>query len=323
LQGSPSIPHFQILLEDKNCPLGCEREDELILVGRDRIHNLPGEFQVVKCRSCGLLRTNPRPTIDTIGLYYPDEYGPYQTTQVMSGAGRACWRSWAKGLISKWMPFHYEAIPALPPGRMLEIGCASGSYLHKMALKGWQVTGIEPSANAAARAQQLGYAVHVGSVEQAPDAAEPYDLVVGWMVLEHLHEPVDVLKKLHQWTRPGGWLALSVPDAGAKEFRFFKDAWYALQLPNHLYHYTPTTLRCMIRSTGWRPVKIVHQRVIGNLMVSAGYKRQDRGIQDKLTHWLLNYHHYGFLQYLFYPLGWLMAMMGQTGRMTIWARKDE
>jgi hypothetical protein len=69
-------------LETKPCPLGCSVSDETVLTGRDLLHDLPGEYTVVKCNSCGLMRTNPRPTPEAIGTYYPDDYGPYLGTQI-------------------------------------------------------------------------------------------------------------------------------------------------------------------------------------------------------------------------------------------------
>ncbi|MCG7928200.1 MAG: class I SAM-dependent methyltransferase, partial [Candidatus Thiodiazotropha taylori] len=63
-------------LESKPCPLGCSPADEKVLTGHDRINNLPGEFDVVRCGNCGLLRTDPRPTPTSIGFYYPDDYSP-------------------------------------------------------------------------------------------------------------------------------------------------------------------------------------------------------------------------------------------------------
>src|SRR5436190_7312462 len=66
-----------LALEERPCPLGCAQADEPVLVARDRLHGRPGEFRVVRCRACGLMRTNPRPTAASIGRYYPDEYGPF------------------------------------------------------------------------------------------------------------------------------------------------------------------------------------------------------------------------------------------------------
>src|SRR3546814_9273497 len=79
----------------------------------------------------------------------------------------------------------------------------------------------------------------------------PVDLIVGWMVLEHLHQPLAVLRKLRRWIQPDGWLVLSVPDAGSLEFRVFGDRWYALQLPTHLHHFSPETLANMMTAAGW------------------------------------------------------------------------
>src|SRR3546814_20558991 len=62
------------------------------------------------------------------------------------------------------------------------------------------------------------------------DPETPFDVVVGWMVLEHLHEPLAALKKLRRWVRQDGWLVLSVPDAGGLELKLFRDRWYALHL---------------------------------------------------------------------------------------------
>jgi hypothetical protein len=58
------------------CPLGCPPDDEPVLQAIDELHGLPGRFSVVRCRSCKLMRTSPRPTLESIGQYYPDPYGP-------------------------------------------------------------------------------------------------------------------------------------------------------------------------------------------------------------------------------------------------------
>ena len=184
-----------VTLEDVHCPLGCSKNDEVVLTGRDRLHDLPGEFTVVKCRACGLMRTTPRPTPETIGFYYPDDYGPYLGTRVQqvkpkrsSGIKRLL-----KALIKLVIKFDFNTtpLPSLASGRMLEIGCASGAFLHQMAGQGWEVEGIEFSEKAAQAAAQLGYCVHAGSLETAQQPGEPFDLIVGWMVLEHLHDPAN------------------------------------------------------------------------------------------------------------------------------------
>ncbi|HEX8145396.1 MAG TPA: class I SAM-dependent methyltransferase [Pyrinomonadaceae bacterium] len=316
-----------VVLEHRACPLGCAPDDEPVVVGRDRLHDLPGEFQVVRCRACGLMRTDPRPTPETMGFYYPEEYGPYQDTRVeISNGPRSPLSAWKRSLTERLNSFTLgDHVPALEPGRMMEFGCASGLFLHRMAAGGWKVEGIEFAEKAAEAARSLGYRVHAGALEDAPDPEERYDLVVGWMVLEHLHEPVKALRKLHSWTRPGGWLAVSTPNVGAREFTLFKDAWLALHLPNHLYHYTPETLSRVLDSGGWQVREIFHQRQLSNLLASFGYVLKDRRSLPALSEKLIRFpDRGGKLHYFLYPVSYLFSLLGQTGRITVWAqRKDD
>jgi len=203
---------------------------------------------------------------------------------------------------------------------MLEIGCASGAFLHRMAAQGWQVQGIEFSSAAAQAAIQAGYKVHAGALETAPTPSSRFNLIVGWMVLEHLHDPVAGLRKLRAWAHPDAALVLSVPNAGALEFVLFRQRWYALQLPTHLYHFTPGTIREILEAGGWELEKVHHQRVLSNLVASLGYLMQDRG-HLRLARRLIEFpERAGRLMDILFPLAWILSLFGQTGRMTIWAK---
>lgn len=308
-------------LEDASCPLGCQASDEVVLVGHDRLHDLPGEYKVVQCTACKLMRTNPRPSAATISFYYPDDYGPYLGTQIQEVKPHSRVKKMLKPLINRTFNTRSQELPSLAPGRMLEIGCASGAFLHQMANKGWKVEGIEFSEKAARAASQLGYKVHAGSLESAPAPEHSFDLIVGWMVLEHLHDPIGCLEKLHDWASPGAWLALSVPNAKSLEFQIFKDKWYALQLPTHLHHFTPESLATVLEAGGWQLQKVHHQRSIINLIASASYVANSKGWLG-LGRWLYELAMRGGMWfYLTFPFAWILGGLGQTGRMTVWARK--
>jgi SAM-dependent methyltransferase len=311
-----------VKLEDKPCPLGCSDSDEFVLKGMDRIYGVPGEFTVVRCRTCGLMRTNPRPTLDTIGAYYPDNYGPHLDTRVKNITKKSPVHPLLRRIARKVFQMNATRLPAISPGRMLEIGCASGSFLRKMAIEGWDVKGIELSAKASENARSLGYSVHTGPIGTASEPERFFDLVVGWMVFEHLPDPLPSLRKLYSWTKPGGWLVLSVPDAGSLEFKIFRDYWYALHLPNHLYHYTSETIDAVLMRGGWRIERIFHHRLLNNLFPSIGYYLSDRGLKGRAVGWLINFpKNARMLHYFFYPISFLLGVFSQTGRMTVWARK--
>jgi predicted SAM-dependent methyltransferase len=140
------------------------------------------------------------------------------------------------------------------------------------------------------------------------------------MVVEHLHDPLGSLQKLLRWTRPGGWIAISVPNGAALEFRWFRNAWYALQLPTHLFHYTPPTLGRLLMTTGWQVQRVMHQRILTNLVNSSAYRLLDHHrIGAALA--LLRFGEYDYSSYLLYPFAVALSAIGQTGRMTVWAQR--
>jgi 2-polyprenyl-3-methyl-5-hydroxy-6-metoxy-1,4-benzoquinol methylase len=310
----------EVQLEHVSCPLGCSEIDEHILSGRDLLHELPGVFKVFKCCACGLMRTTPRPTPATIGFYYPDNYGPYLGTKVNQATVTSSLKAYFKPIVNRVFNFNTQRLPSLSPGRMLEVGCASGAFMHQMASQGWHVEGIEYSERAAKAVAQLGYGVHAGPLETAPQPKMPFDLIVGWMVLEHLHDPIGGLRKLREWSKPGAWLVLSVPNSASLEFRIFKENLYGLHLPNHLYHFTPETIGKVLKAGGWTMEKIHHQRVLSNLIASVGYVLRSKGYIKLGNKFIAFPQQGGRWSYVLYPLACLFGLFGQTGRMTVWAR---
>jgi len=310
----------EIQLESISCPLGCLQDDVQHLVGRDRLHGLPGEFNVVRCSGCGLMRTNPRPTPETIGYYYPNGYGPYQSTQIgLPASQKLQARSW-KRIMRRVFDMDPRKIPALQPGRLLEIGCASGGFLRQMAGLGWNVEGLEFSEKTAKAASSLGFPVQVGRLEIAHDPREPYDLIVGWMVFEHLHDPIHALQKLRCWTKPNGWLAISVPDASSLECKIFKDTWYALQLPTHLFHYSPKTLGKVLARGGWKIERLFWHNNPNNLLQSLRYRCMDRG-WNALGDYFLDVVQGRRHRFFHDLMGKLLGTLHASGRMTVWARR--
>lgn len=312
-----------VQLESVVCPLGCSSHDETVISGHDLLHGLPGKYTVVRCSVCGLQRTSPRPTPETIGHYYPDDYGPYKGTRVVDGGGNV------RGLKARLLELAKRifdtkalALPQLPHGRMLEIGCASGSYLHHMAQRGWEVEGIEYSPTAAQSARALGYVVDIGALETITKPAERYDLIVGWMVLEHLHQPVESLRKLANWARKDAMLVVSVPNAGSKMVKVFGKNWHDYHLPNHLFHYDSSTIAKVMQAGGWQVTRIHHHRTAANLIASMGYWLRDHGF-TRIGQQFISFPERGgrLGALLMFPLALPLAWFGQTGRMTVWAKK--
>jgi len=292
-----------------------------VLASRDRQHGLPGSFTVVRC-ACGLMRTQPRPRRDAIGAYYPQAYAPYAAQRAERGGSQAA-QAHTEPAPRRRFGRRHELIPCAAPGRALEVGCASGDFMRELRARGWDVWGIETSPEAAARARAQGFEVECAPLELARGFGQQFDLIVASHSLEHLHEPLLGLRRLQTWARPGAWLSVAVPDASSLLFRHFGAAWYDLDVPRHLFHFTPTTLRELLVRAGWQPQRLRAQATVnslagtlGNWLTDGDHRRLGSALQALP-------HRTGRSRRWLGPLGVLLAALRQSGRMVAWSRKPE
>lgn len=307
-----------ISLEKTLCPI-CQGVDYIYLFSaKDTINNLDGYFNIVKCNKCNLIRTEPRPTPDSMSYYYPSNYGPYSSTKIENKVEEK------KSIIKKLKNLfksNSQKIPTVSQGNLLEIGSASGSYLKKMKKEGWNVHGIEFSSVAGNSAIAEGLDVTIGSLENIKLPDTTYDLIVGWMVLEHLHNPVNCLLKLLDVSNTNTWLVISVPNADCWGFKYFKKNWYSLHVPNHLYHYDRETIKKILNMGGWETYQILGQHSFSDFFVSLGnllHEKKFIKTGNFIKNLFLN--HYQIL-YILYPIAWIINKKGKPSRITVWAKK--
>ncbi len=228
----------------------------------DRRYGVAGRFRVVRCRSCGLVYVNPRPDPASLGRYYPESYGPHQErAQHADPAGDLVRRlafAGGLGVLGEPIGWLYNSVAfrafarRTSRGRVLDVGCGPGHYLGAWQRLGWDVEGIEPNRQVAERASQaLGAPVHTGFVEELTLESGRYDVVTMSHSLEHVRSPSAVLAQLRTSLRPGGRLIAMVPNFAAWDRRLFTEAWYGLEVPRHLYHFEPRTLRALLEKSGF------------------------------------------------------------------------
>lgn len=137
-------------------------------------------------------------------------------------------------------------------GRLLEVGCASGVFLDQARHRGWETTGWEVSEYAARRARSRGIMVHTGAIEGAIIPEASWDCIALWDVIEHLRDPVGVLHSLARGLRVGGVLALSTGDVTSLCARWSGPRWHLFNLPEHLFFFSPGSLRALLEGAGLR-----------------------------------------------------------------------
>jgi SAM-dependent methyltransferase len=146
-------------------------------------------------------------------------------------------------------------------GTLLDLGCSSGGFLGFFRGDSWKLYGIEMSADCARRAEaRTGAHVFVGDILDAPFPPGSFDAITCFDVLEHLYEPRRVMARVGEWLKPGGIFYVQVPNVDSAEAHVFGSYWHGLELPRHLFHYSPASLKSLAESAGLREVSLETRR---------------------------------------------------------------
>jgi SAM-dependent methyltransferase len=135
-------------------------------------------------------------------------------------------------------------------GSVLDIGCATGSFLSAAAARGWTVSGVEVVDFARREATRRTGALVAGSCSELP-AGQVFDVVTLHHVLEHLHDPVVFLQTIVA-PRVRRRLLIEVPNFASLPSRVHGSHWLDLRLEQHVYHYVRDTLVAVVSSAGFR-----------------------------------------------------------------------
>lgn len=296
-----------------NC-IVCTRQGHPLYEGlTDYLAGTAGNWRIVRCAdpACGLLWLDPKPlAADLIKAYATyHTHGPAR-----SDPGRL-WLS-AMNSACKQLSHLLELGGALgrqrrelrtmfidrgSPGTLLEVGCGSGRFLNRMRKLGWAVDGVEFDPIAAARIEKkYGIHVEVGSLPELRYAPDQYDVVAMSQVIEHVHDPVELLKESRRVLRPGGRLVLSTPNALSVAHRLYGRSWRGLEPPRHLHIFSPAALENAARRCGFQLLKLVTlsaesagiYRASDLIMETPGAQRAGTASASIVRSWLMRYREY-------------------------------
>jgi SAM-dependent methyltransferase len=267
------------------CPLCGSADAKFLFWNFDRLYHLPGRFGLVQCTQCDLVRLSPRPSIQSLSFYYPEEeFYSYQTPTysintistgtlkarlvseirriVFSGLGYptgklSYWQRLIRPVFSAafftratygWangFPRHKEN------GFALDVGAGNGLYLSLLKHHGWRVQGLDISPKAAEMAKNhFDIDVFVGELDQLPFQAESFDHVNMSHVLEHVPDPLQTMKKVKELLKVGGTVYVEVPNVQSYSLNQSKEHWFAWDSPRHLFTFSPDNLGKLLRLAG-------------------------------------------------------------------------
>jgi 2-polyprenyl-3-methyl-5-hydroxy-6-metoxy-1,4-benzoquinol methylase len=214
------------------------------------------KFRILRCPSCGLGHTSPQPA--DLGPYYGAQYhgGRHGVTDRMCMARR--------------LGFLRDL--GRTRGRLLDFGCGDGSFLLAAHEAGFTGEGIEMNP---LPARARGVRVHEqldalaahhtngtngtnGTSDASGTSLAQFDLITLWHSLEHVRSPKQVIVDVVKHLAPGGDLIIAVPNWGGMQARLFGAHWFHLDVPRHLFHFTPQTMSTLLRDVGFAATKTWH-----------------------------------------------------------------
>jgi len=138
--------------------------------------------------------------------------------------------------------------------RVLDVGCGRALLLESIARSGAECHGLEREGFDTSRVSSK-ITMHHGTVNSLGFMPGSFQLIILWHVLEHLENPGEVLQQLADLLSPGGLLAVAVPNIDSLQAGWFGPDWFHLDLPRHLWHFTPKTLEMLWRAAGLKKVR--------------------------------------------------------------------
>lgn len=196
---------------------------------------LTGEnFTIFCCDSCGLMITQPAPEPDKLSDYYASpDYISHSNKK--TGLFNRTYQFIRKLTLRRKL----RLIKKYSRGQaLLDIGCATGEFLHYCASHGMHVTGIEPNKKAREFARHQ-YNIRVedeASLQEMKDAS--FSVITMWHVLEHVTDINERMATIHRLLTVDGVAFIALPNPNSYDALYYGEFWAAWDVPRHLFHFT-------------------------------------------------------------------------------------
>jgi SAM-dependent methyltransferase len=207
-------------------------------------------FDLVRCPVCGLLFRRFAPSTAELRTLYGAGYFS-QAAGDSGGQGYADYladeevhRANARRRLELLERF-------VRPGRLLDVGCAAGFFLHEAGKRGWQPRGVDVSVPMSGWGRrELGVDIHTGLFGSVDVDPVTLDAITMWDYIEHSTDPAADIEKSASLLRPGGVLAISTGDVDSLAARIFRRRWHLLTPRHHVFFFSERTLRLLLARAG-------------------------------------------------------------------------
>lgn len=216
-------------------------------------------YPLVRCTACGCTYVDPPPTPSELAAIY----------------GRSDYYDGARAQVDRLRSEARERahrIESLGARSVLDIGCAAGYFLDAARSAGLSTVGVEPGP-AAADAVANGHEVIRTWIGEAGLRGRRFDAVTLWEVVEHVPEPIELLRQALAYLEPHGILAISTPSMSGVPARLLGSRFPMVTPPEHLTLLTRRSAMALLRRAGCRPLSVRSFSNLGADQISSGIQR--------------------------------------------------
>jgi 2-polyprenyl-3-methyl-5-hydroxy-6-metoxy-1,4-benzoquinol methylase len=212
----------------------------------DDRYGYPGVFNLIGCAECGHQFISEEFSADQLtdlySNYYPRSSFDLDAHKLPEDVGGliGCLNG-SKSSVMYWVPHDV---------RILDIGCGFGESLAYHKKRGCDVHGVEADKNIRRVADKFGYDVQVGLFDASKYEPTSFDYVTLNQVIEHVTDPLEMLRGIATVLKTGGIAILSTPNATGWGARFFGKYWINWHTPYHLQFFTENSMRNAAEKAG-------------------------------------------------------------------------
>ncbi len=229
----------------------CGKDETKIILKQPNSEYFPRT--IVRCLNCGLVYMNPQPEYKELLKIYQEN-----SSEDISSPS-------PEKVIPEELLYPYPPNIRIPlrlsflkkmmkPGKLLDVGCASGEFLHYAKLAGWEGEGIEPSfVIADITHKKTGLPIYRGTLEDFSEKEEIFDLITMFDVIEHVADPKTDIKRAYQLLKINGMIAISTPNIGCQRYWMQKDKWRGFtESREHIFFFSARTLSDLLIKCGFK-----------------------------------------------------------------------
>lgn len=241
------------IINYSNCPVCKSEAIKFVLKAMD--HTVSHQsFAIWECADCRFRFTQDIPAISSIGQYYQsDNYISHSNTS--KGIINRLYHSIRK-ITLKQKRRLLNSSTGLTSGSLLDIGAGTGAFASFMQSAGWRVTALEPDETARRIARETNRINLLPSDQLFQLTTESFDSITLWHVLGHVHTLHEYIGQLKKILKPDGRLFIAVPNYTSYDALHYHSFWAAYDVPRHLYHFSPTSMKKLLQLHGLNLVKV-------------------------------------------------------------------